>query len=83
MARRVLLLALLLAVETACPHAWGRRGTIDRAAERDMIEYTSRKNCPLDEEDWMDFCADFTARKSDPRAQQLCPLECRPNDGRP
>ncbi len=82
MARQVLMLALLLAFETACPHAWGRGGTIDRAAERDMLEYHSRRNCPLDEEDWMDFCADFHAHKNDPKAQQLCPLECRPN-GRP
>lgn len=68
-----------------CPHAWSREGTINKALERDLIEYRSRRECPLDEEDWIDVCADFYAREDNPIAQQLCPPECRPSRprGRP
>lgn len=71
--RRVLALVLLLTVETACPHAWGRDGTIDRALEQDMIEYYSVKECSLDKKSWMEHCND----PSNPDKQRLCPMECR------
>ncbi|WNG51346.1 hypothetical protein F0U60_49850 [Archangium minus] len=74
--RRVLALVLLLTVETACPHAWGREGTIDRALEQDMIEYYSMKECSLDEKSWMELCND----PSNPDKQRHCPTECRPPD---
>ncbi|MFE8603233.1 hypothetical protein [Archangium violaceum] len=69
---------LLLIAMVGCPHAWSREGTINKALERDMIEYHSMRECPLDAEDWIDVCATFHERKSNPVAQQLCPPECRP-----
>ncbi|WNG40921.1 hypothetical protein F0U61_49920 [Archangium violaceum] len=76
--RRVLALVLLLTVETACPHAWGRGGTLEKALARDMKAYYSLRDCSLDEEDWLDLCMDFHERKNNPQAQRLCPPECRP-----
>jgi len=81
--KQVLLMMLLLAMETACPHAWSRGGTIDRALEQDMIEYYSLKDCSLIKEDWEDLCMDFHRRKTNPEAQRLCPPECRPPLGKP
>ncbi|HEX5749893.1 MAG TPA: hypothetical protein VFZ09_26920 [Archangium sp.] len=69
---------LLLISTVGCPHAWSREGTIDKALERDMIEYYSMKDCALDKQEWEDACATFYERASNPAAQQLCPPECRP-----
>lgn len=74
-------LPLLLISTVGCPHAWSREGTINKALERDMLEYRLMKDCVLDVEDWRDVCAEFYAREDNPIAQQLCPPECRP--GRP
>jgi len=82
----LLTLSLLLLITTVgCPHAWSTEGTINKALERDMIEYHSMKTCALDEDEWRDVCAGFYAREDNPIAQQLCPPECRPNRprGRP
>jgi hypothetical protein len=78
MARRFLLLTLLLTVQVGCPHAWGRGGTLEEALQRDMDAYHSMKDCALDKEEWVDLCATFHERKNHPAAQRLCPLECRP-----
>jgi len=79
MVRRLVVLTLLLSVQTGCPHAWGRAGTIEEALERDMDAYYSMKACPLDKDDWVDVCATFYERKNNPAAQELCPPECRPS----
>ncbi len=78
MAKRCLLV-LLLTVQVGCPHAWGREGTIDQALKRDLLEYSSMRDCALDEEEWADVCEAFHERKNNPVAQRLCPPECRPS----
>jgi len=35
MTRRLVVLVLLLTMETGCPHAWGRGGTIEVAPQKD------------------------------------------------
>jgi hypothetical protein len=79
--KRVAMLLLLLSFGTACPHAWGRRGTIDKALEQDMIEAYKKRNCPLDTDDWWRFCAYYDEDPED--AQDSCPEECRPNHPEP
>jgi len=78
MVRRLVMLTLLLSVQTGCPHAWGRDGTIEEALKRDMDAYYSMPNCTLEKAEWDDVCATFYERKDNPAAQELCPLECRP-----
>jgi len=78
MARRLLVLTLLLTVQLGCPHAWGREGTVEQALKRDLIEYSAMRGCGLDRDEWVDICAAFHERKNNPTAQRLCPLECRP-----
>jgi hypothetical protein len=78
MARRLLLLTLLLTAQVGCPHAWGRGGTIEEALARDINEYYSMRNCSLDEEAWENSCLGFHQKKDDPEAQKDCPPECRP-----
>ncbi len=79
MVRRLVVLTLLLSVQTGCPHAWGREGTIEEALQRDMDVYYSMKDCALDKQEWFDLCAKFYEREDNPMAQQLCPPECRPS----
>ncbi|HLM42510.1 MAG TPA: hypothetical protein VK458_01530 [Myxococcaceae bacterium] len=78
MVRRLVMLTLLLTVQTGCPHAWGRQGTIEKALKRDMDAYYSLRDCALEKLEWDDLCATFHERKDNPAAQQACPLECRP-----
>jgi hypothetical protein len=80
MVRRPVMLTLLLTVQTGCPHAWGRDGTIEEALERDMDAYYSMKDCALDAEAWKNSCMNFHQEKNDPAAQRRCPLECRPEE---
>jgi hypothetical protein len=85
MVRRLVVLTLLLSVQSGCPHAWGRDGTIEEALTRDMDAYYSLRNCALDKDEWDDVCKTFHERRNNLRAQQACPLECRPplRPGRP
>jgi hypothetical protein len=78
MVRRFVVLTLLLTVQTGCPHAWGRDGTIEEALARDINEYYSMQDCALDEDAWEKRCLDFHQKKNDPKAQEHCPPECRP-----
>ncbi|WNG44152.1 hypothetical protein F0U60_08570 [Archangium minus] len=82
MPRRLLMLVPLLVLETGCPHAWGRGGTIDKALAKDMREYLSNRNCTLEDEEWWEQCGeDFWIR---PRIEQNeCPLECYPPRPKP
>jgi len=80
MVRRLVMLTLLLSVQTGCPHAWGREGTIEEALERDMDAYYSMDDCVLDAKVWEEWCFDFhQKKKKDPQVQERCPPECRPN----
>ena len=80
MVRRLVVLTLLLSVQTGCPHAWGRDGTIEEALERDMDAYYSMPACALDGEAWKKWCMNFHQEKNDPEAQRRCPPECRPDE---
>jgi hypothetical protein len=72
MTGRLLVLALLLAVETGCPHAWGRDGTIEMALRRDLTESRINRPCDLSPETWRKICKDA---KNPILAG--CPPECR------
>ena len=74
MPRRLLVLALL-AVETGCPHAWGRDGTIEMALRRDLTESRVNRPCQLSPETWREICRDA----KNPILSG-CPVECRPRD---
>lgn len=77
MPRRLLLLVPLLVLETGCPHAWGRGGTIDEALAKDMRESLSNRGCKLEDEEWWEQCGeDFWSRPG--IEQRACPRECRP-----
>jgi len=76
MSRRLLMLALLLTVETGCPHAWGRGGTIDMAVRKDINE-SWRDGCWISKEAWYAVCGDeFWRRPKD--EWWRCPESCRP-----
>ncbi|WNG50782.1 hypothetical protein F0U60_46630 [Archangium minus] len=63
---------LLLAVCTGCPHAWGRRGTIEQAAAQDIDEMLHEEDCPLDVKTWKKLCSMPGNWES-----SQCPRECR------
>jgi hypothetical protein len=73
-ARRLLTLALLLTVETGCPHAFGRGGTIEMALRKDLSESYSNRSCHMPHEKWLEICDDSNGRTTQPD----CPRECRP-----
>ncbi len=75
MPRRLLVVLLLLTVETGCPHAWGRGGTIDMALSRDLTESRVNRPCPLSDAKWRELCVDA---KNPILAG--CPVECRSRD---
>jgi len=51
------ILVLLMGGALGCPHTFGRKGTLDRAAHKDAIEgIRSEDDCPL--EDVEQFCAE-------------------------
>ena len=70
------MLVPLFVLETGCPHAWGRGGTIDEALDKDMRQYLSNQSCTLEEEWWEECGEDFWSRPSS--EQRSCPLECQP-----
>lgn len=72
-----LLMLLVLAVETGCPHAFGRGGTIHMAVEKDMREYYSNRRCRLATDKWLELCDNRDGHRVSPE----CPRECRPADG--
>lgn len=74
MSKRLLTAMLLLAVETGCPHAFGRDGTIDMAMRKDMAEYYKNRNCPMPIEEWEDLCDNQHGHETQPE----CPKECEP-----
>jgi hypothetical protein len=71
-----MMLVLLLAVATGCPHEWGRGGTIDMALEKDMREYYRKKNCNLGTEEWERKCKGYKRKPSWEKKE--CPEDCRP-----
>jgi hypothetical protein len=75
MPRRLLVLALLLAVETGCPHAWGRDGTIEMALRRDLTESRENRSCKLSIDKWRELCRD-----AENPILAGCPPECRYRD---
>lgn len=72
MTGRLLVLALLLAVETGCPHASGRDGTIEMALRRDLTESRVNRPCQLSTEKWNELCVD-----AENPILAGCPPECR------
>lgn len=78
MMRRLMTLTLLLAVETGCPHAWRKGGTIDMALEKDLDEerktYRLDFPCKMSKEEWLNLCSDDNGHRTSPD----CPKECRP-----
>ncbi|HYO73323.1 MAG TPA: hypothetical protein VEU33_45385 [Archangium sp.] len=75
---RLLMLLLLLAVETACPHAFGRGGTIDMAVRKQIEDSWRRPGCWMEKEYWMAVCGkNFWSKPDDEKKQ--CPEECRPS----
>jgi hypothetical protein len=75
MPMRLLLMLLVLSVETGCPHAFGKGGTIDMAVRKDMREYYSQKACDLSKDQWLEICDDRNGKTIQPS----CPRECRPH----
>ncbi len=75
MTGRLLVLALLLAVETGCPHAWGRDGTIEMALRRDLTESRVNRPCKLSTDEWKELCVD-----AENPILAGCPVECRVRD---
>ncbi len=63
--------AMALATATACPHSFGREGTIDRAVHKDLMERL-RTNCTQDEFEL--FCEDPTSN--------MCLKKCGGPDGK-
>lgn len=51
--------AMALVTATACPHSFGREGTIDRAVHKDLMERL-RMNCTEDELEL--FCEKLTSK---------------------
>jgi hypothetical protein len=82
MSRRLLMLVPVLVLETGCPHAWGRGGTIDEALAKDMREYLSNQNCTLEDEEWQEQCGEDFWRRPDIE-QRACPLDCQPPKEKP
>ncbi len=79
MPRRLLMLVLLLAVETGCPHTWRRGGTIDMMVERQLWQNANdgKRGCHLTGEEWNMNCKDFYSK---PESEQWkCPEECVPS----
>lgn len=82
MPRRLLMLIPVLVLETGCPHAWGRGGTIDEALTKDMRDYLSNRNCTLQDEEWWEQCGENFWSRPDIE-QYACPLECQPPKEKP
>lgn len=80
MPTRWLILVLLLAVETGCPHAWGKGGTIDMAVEKSMWENAGswKQSCRLTPEEWVEKCQDLKYRPESEKWK--CPKECVSDD---
>lgn len=74
MPRRRVVLLLLLAVETGCPRAWGRGGTIEMALHKDMTQYFANRNCHMSDSEWLEICDNRGPKETSPK----CPKECRP-----
>jgi hypothetical protein len=75
MPRRLVVVVLLLAVETGCPHAWGRGGTIEMALSRDLTESRVDRPCRLSTAQWKELCVD-----AENPILAGCPVECRTRD---
>ncbi len=75
---RVLMLVLLLAAETGCPHTWRKGGTIDMMVEKQMWENanSSKRSCLLTSEEWDERCKDLGLKPESERWR--CPKECHP-----
>jgi hypothetical protein len=58
---------LVLLVGTGCPHAFGKGGTLDRAALKDVVQQLRAGDCAEDEA--LEQCG--------PEQLQLCLDECR------
>lgn len=74
MSMRLLTLLLVLAVETGCPHAWARGGTIEMAVRKDMTQYFANRTCRMSERQWLELCDNRGPKETSPK----CPKECRP-----
>jgi hypothetical protein len=80
MPRRLLVLALLLAMETGCPHTWRKGGTIDMMVEKQMWENANswKRPCLLTSAEWDERCKDLDLKPESERWS--CPTECHPTN---
>jgi hypothetical protein len=86
MARRAVLAAAAgwLLISTGCPHAFGKGGTIDRAAHQDEKTFQQslsghpRLEAREDEEDEERICPDDMVQHEDCRQGPPCKVTCKP-----
>ena len=80
MTHRFLMLALIVASGTGCPHAWVKGGTMDMALRKDLEAERRSKGlvfpCKMPREKWLELCSDANGRAP----SGSCPPECRPRD---
>lgn len=74
--RLLVCIALIVAV-TGCPHAFGKGGTLGRAALKDLYDRARGNRCTLSFDDWHRLCGD-----PDYDEDGACPKECEPEDWR-
>ena len=75
---RLLMLVLLLAVETGCPHTWRKGGAVDMMIEKNMWEGlgASTRACRMALQEWNEKCKDFKYKTREEKFH--CPKECQP-----
>jgi hypothetical protein len=75
MARRFLVLALLLTIGTACPHTWGKEGYVQKTLHKNIIkDALVHRSCRMTPEEWLLKCADEVDHSGS------CPPECPLSD---
>jgi hypothetical protein len=78
LARRILVLTLLVAMELGCGSTWARSSGVEVPLHRDMMGLNKESTCTLDPSEWRKRC-----NREGFGHPGICPKGCPPSEAEP